>query len=811
MDLLLEFKKLGLNVIPCDPNSKKPAIKWLEFQTDRYTGPFKVKQNIAIICGKISNNLVVIDIDAPELINDLFDDFEALKKKTIVVKTGSGGYHIYVKAKHLPSTMRLTNAKGQHIDIQSDKTYVIAPPSIHPNGNPYIIISEKMVIDEIDLDGFIKGLSAFGFDPSQAMKPIVAIAKGVTKGDRNNSLFKYSCHLLDTLEIGKDVAWYELKKCNERNEPPLNESELRLLFKSAVDRVSKAKPHLFQASDKIEVTKMGEISSIDESKNIVFDAWVSAADEHKGITIKATGICPHCKKEHELHSEFSNVREPHCSCRFHPKVIIDESTRQITDARVVLFQQLEEEVKKGTPARFIGRLVGPMALNIHIGQKVRVHGILKLFSDHKSRESEFNIHVEELEDLEEQQDITLTKQEADKLPIDDNWFEKLSLSFAPHIYSNVDLKKILLLTLVGGVKEGKRRGDINLLICGNPSKAKSELLDFANDITYKSSKVNGRHASAAGIAYGMVKMPNGTSVPQAGPLVKNSGGFLFIDELDKMRKDDRFALLEAMEQQTVSLAKAGVNMTVEAKTSVVAACNPKYGTWDNKLGLLDNINLESFLVSRFDIVWGVIESNPVLEQKIAWHIVNEGKPEEPPLFDEIELRKFLNYARATHPILCENAKKVLVDFYVTMQELARNSDESLPLEARQLAGFVRLSVAYAKLHLKSVVEVSDVEVIIDLYKKSLASFGLKISANAQQLDLLGNQKMNREQTLLHAFKLLAEKHEEGHVSKEELMMELAGKTKYFESPIDVSIQFDRLANSGRYIMCAEDGKYRETN
>lgn len=153
--------------------------------------------------------------------------------------------------------------------------------------------------------------------------------------------------------------------------------------------------------------------------------------------------------------------------------------------------------------------------------------------------------------------------------------------------------------MVGG--GNLRRKDIHMIIIGNPGRGKSEILKEVGSLT-KSSYVNGKLASGAGLAAGMVKLSTGNSVVQTGPLTLYD--FVLIDELDKMRKEDRAALLESMEQRTVSLHKAGVDLTVASKARILAAANPRLGKWKEDMGLEQNINLESFLLSRFDLTWG---------------------------------------------------------------------------------------------------------------------------------------------------------------------------------------------------------------
>ena len=180
------------NLIPIRDKSKIPAISWGEYQNKKYEGELNTT-NYAVICGKISG-CVVIDIDSPELIQKLFKNWEGLLKGTLVIKTGSGGYHVYVKPKNdnYPPKMPLTNSSGQHIDIQSDGSYVLGPGSIHPNGTRYEIISSTNELIEFDIGTFLEHIKQFGFNTEYGgLKKFEDIAKGgLGPGERNASAFK---------------------------------------------------------------------------------------------------------------------------------------------------------------------------------------------------------------------------------------------------------------------------------------------------------------------------------------------------------------------------------------------------------------------------------------------------------------------------------------------------------------------------------------------------------------------------------------------------------------------------------------------
>ncbi len=227
------FRIEGFNVIPCQPRKKEPAVAWKKYQTEKYINDIPETHNMAVVCGEISGGLVVIDLDAPELIKEI--DFEGLKKSTLVVQSGSGGYHIYCKPQNEKiHTMRLQNEKGQHVDIQSDGTYVLVPPSIHPeSGEEYKIISSTLQINsQLNMSRILDKFEKLGFK-TKGTKTLAEIIKGVTEGQRNNACFKYACHLFQKARFEKDTAWHEIQRWNNTNSKPLEDRELLATFESA--------------------------------------------------------------------------------------------------------------------------------------------------------------------------------------------------------------------------------------------------------------------------------------------------------------------------------------------------------------------------------------------------------------------------------------------------------------------------------------------------------------------------------------------------------------------------------------------------
>lgn len=235
-DYVEKYRSEGLNVIPCKEGHKEPLIVWKDYQTKKYDEVFPPNSNVAIICGEISGNLVVVDVDKSDLdlVNEIYPD--ALKK-TRVVRTGSGGYHLFFKVHKLPKKpLRLNKINGDHVDVQVNGTYVIAPPSIHPNGQEYKIVSETQEIKTINFQDIVVNLEKAGFKvKSVEGKELSDLAVGkITKGNRHNSAMRY-CHLLFyDQKLDQETIRYEMVKWNKTLQPPMVDDELKRIVEDCI-------------------------------------------------------------------------------------------------------------------------------------------------------------------------------------------------------------------------------------------------------------------------------------------------------------------------------------------------------------------------------------------------------------------------------------------------------------------------------------------------------------------------------------------------------------------------------------------------
>ncbi|XP_044266718.1 DNA replication licensing factor Mcm7 [Tribolium madens] len=335
----------------------------------------------------------------------------------------------------------------------------------------------------------------------------------------------------------------------------------------------------------------------------------------------------------------------------------------------------------------------------------------------------------------------LTPEELSALTEDD-FYTKLAMSLAPEIYGHLDVKKALLLLLVGGVDRRpdgmKIRGNINICLMGDPGVAKSQLLGYIDRLAPRSQYTTGRGSSGVGLTASVMKDPmTGEMMLEGGALVLADQGVCCIDEFDKMADADRTAIHEVMEQQTISIAKAGIMTCLNARVSILAAANPAYGRYNPKRTIEQNIQLPAALLSRFDLLWLIQDkADRDNDLKLAKHITYvhqhcKQPPTQVKALDMAVMRKYIALCKLKEPVIPEDLTDYIVNAYVELRNVARNSRDMTFTSARNLLGILRLSTALARLRLANVVEKDDVNEAIRLMEMSKDSLNQTFEKGAR--------------------------------------------------------------------------------
>ncbi|XP_001353081.1 DNA replication licensing factor Mcm7 [Drosophila persimilis] len=322
----------------------------------------------------------------------------------------------------------------------------------------------------------------------------------------------------------------------------------------------------------------------------------------------------------------------------------------------------------------------------------------------------------------------LTPDELEELAQDD-FYERLATSLAPEIYGHLDVKKALLLLLVGGVDKRpdgmKIRGNINICLMGDPGVAKSQLLGYISRLALRSQYTTGRGSSGVGLTAAVMKDPlTGEMMLEGGALVLADQGVCCIDEFDKMADTDRTAIHEVMEQQTISIAKAGIMTTLNARVSILAAANPAFGRYNPRRTVEQNIQLPAALLSRFDLLW-LIQDKPDRDNdlRLAKHITyvhchSRQPPSRVKSLDMHLMRRYINLCKRKNPTIPDELTDYIVGAYVELRREARNQKDMTFTSARNLLGILRLSTALARLRLSDRVEKDDVAEALRLLEMS---------------------------------------------------------------------------------------------
>ncbi|HKM75262.1 MAG TPA: minichromosome maintenance protein MCM [Candidatus Bathyarchaeia archaeon] len=524
-----------------------------------------------------------------------------------------------------------------------------------------------------------------------------------------------------------------------------------------------------------EKNLLRKIGSESIGKLLSIDGIIVRSTSVKPLLIKAAFQCKKCNAMSYVEQAGRLMRGPGVCAHCRSKVFeFLEKQSTFMNSQEIRIQERPEDLPPGQLPRAMDvKLLEDLVDAARPGDRVAITGIARAqqeFVGAKARLRTFDLfldanYVEVMGKEVEVVEITPDdERQIRQLAKDPFIHRKLIASLAPSIYGYGDMKEAVLYLLFSGVQKKLPdgvtiRSEINVLLVGDPGTAKSQLLQYVSRIAPRGLYTSGRGTTAAGLTAAVVREKSGGMVLEAGALVLADKGVACIDEIDKMRPEDRVAIHEALEQHTVSIAKGGIVATLNARAAVLAAANPSLGRYDPYRNITDNINLPVTLLSRFDLLFIMKDvPEPDSDSKMSEHILTlhrlKTTPEEPPMSPEM-LRKYIAYAKRIDPELTEEAVIEIRQYYLKMRAMSGSTESPVAITPRQLEALVRLSEARAKSFLRTKVEVEDARAIIRLMTLSLQDVGIDMATGKMDIDVImtGKPKSLRDkmQVVLSTF------------------------------------------------------------
>ena len=482
-----------------------------------------------------------------------------------------------------------------------------------------------------------------------------------------------------------------------------------------------------------------------------FEGIIRRVSEVKSKATLAVFECVVCSARKEVPQKDSTFPEGKCeNCGKGNKWRILPDLGEYTDYQQLTVQEFPESVRGSDQPKSISITVtGDLCGAVTAGNRVTVGGTLKLRKVKGDTGLIFEPYIEGNSIIikdESYDNILLTESDISvitaisKIP---NLIDVFASSIAPTVYGNDDVKRGITLQLFGGVPKtisGTRiRGDIHVLLIGDPSTAKSVLCKSAVALVPRGIFTHAYSTSKAGLTATAVKEEDHW-VLEAGALVLANGGGLGVDELDKMTPEDREALHGAMEQQEINIAKAGIVAKLYTRCFLLGAANPKLGRFDLCAGLAQQFDLAPTLLSRFDLIYPMLDTpEPKRDSDIADYILNTHTTQIVKETISAEMfRKYVSHARSINPKLTKEAVVIIKEYYIKVRGLANNM-ATIPITARSLEALIRMSEAAARMRLSETITVDDATLVVGVVDTCLRQIAYDSKTGCWDVDKVINR------------------------------------------------------------------------
>jgi replicative DNA helicase Mcm len=508
---------------------------------------------------------------------------------------------------------------------------------------------------------------------------------------------------------------------------------------------------------------------------------VVRSSEVKPLAKKVAYKCTNCNTVTEAQLKGLVMKKPlKCHACSEKELEMDPESSVFIDFQMVRLQELPEDLPAGQLPHYIEvTVMSDLVDQCRPGDRIILTGIIRIEQEQlapQAKTSLFRLRMEGnnieylggragSKDTRSVERIMISTEDERQIRIiasKPDAYEKLIASFAPHIYGHEPIKEAILLLIVGSVTKrledgSTRRGDINVLLVGDPGTAKSEMLKFTAKIAPRGLYTSGRGSTAAGLTAAVIRDKSGIMMLEAGAVVLGDQGIVCIDEFDKIKPEDRSALHEVMEQQTCSVAKGGIVATLNARTSILSAANPIYGKYDPYKNITENVNLPVPLLTRFDLIF-IVRDSPDKEKDnlVASHILEIHRDTEKaarPAIDIDLFSKYLSYAKQIEPALTPEAIDIVRSYYMDMRRI--ESEGMITVTPRQLEGLIRLASARARLLLKDVVDAEDARRAIYLVDQMMRTAGVDVNTGKTDLGVLYGKPqsvVSKEKTFMELFR-----------------------------------------------------------
>jgi len=548
--------------------------------------------------------------------------------------------------------------------------------------------------------------------------------------------------------------------------------------------------------------QLRKLGSKQMGKLVMIEGIVVRATPVRPMVMHASFKCKRCGTVTRIEQTGAFLKapfecsDPSCRQKGPFEFVQEEST--FIDSQDLRLQERPEDLPPGQLPRTLNvKLVGTEIVDLaRPGDHVSIVGIVRALAPSRpgiGKLRTFILHLDanSLEVLGKEPETSPPSPEEEeqilKISKDPFVHRKIITAIAPSIYGYEHIKEAIMYLLFGGVSKSlpdiTSRGEMNALLIGDPGTAKSQLLQYIARIAPRGLYTSGRGTTAAGLTAAVIREKGGSMSLEAGALVLADKGIACIDEMDKMRPEDRVAIHEAMEQHTVSVAKGGIVATLNARTAILAAANPALGRYEPHRTVAENISLPVTILSRFDLIFVLRDiPNREADSKMSAHILEIHRRGVSPVEAQIPaelMRKYVSYAKSIKPVLTNDALKRLGDFYLAMRAASETEGSPVAITARQLESLVRIAEARARVALKKEVSAEDAEAAIAIMKRSLEEVGIDVSSYKMDIDLImtGKPKSVRDKMQVVLSALMQMEKETGIVEKTMLVSELESKYK----------------------------------